>query len=407
MTVKSADWRSIFDPFARELISSPYPQYERLRSTEPIHWSPPLRSWVLTRMEDIRAVLDDTRFVAVETSKVLSDLASRSGRDYDAIICALKAVLFFKDGPAHRKDRRTISRIVNRTPLTQLEPVIDQFAADLASKFSAGTDFDIISEYADPLPQYVMAHILGLPQADVPVLGELLADFTLTFDIASLDVYDRLNRKVLAALSLIRLRIEEALKADPESPLAFIYSQTSDADRLQGAAAIALFAYRVGAETTTGLIGLSIYTLLCRPDLYRAVQTDRSIIPAYVAEVLRLESNVQRVVRICNKARVFRDTTINEGDRVLLLIGAANRDPDSYSNPNDLRMRRSEEADLVFGSGHHFCIGASLARLEGRIALERFSQLPQVELAGQGDWYDGRSIRRLVKLPVRNVINRG
>ena len=398
-------WQNLFDPFSSRLIAWPYAQYDHLRNAEPVHWSPPLRAWVLTRMEDVQAVLNDDRFVAVETSQIVADLASRSGRNYDAIVRALSAILFFKDGPSHRKDRRTLSKIMNIIPLTQLEHVIANFASVLTSKLSERSEYDAIAEFADPLPQYVMAHILGVPLADVAVLSELLAELTLTFDLNTLDVYDHLNGKVSIALDLLKSRIEVAIVEKAESPLSLIYGGTSGpiGERLESAAATALFAYRVGAETTIGLIGLLIYTLLQRQDLYRALSDDSSLAPALVSEVLRLESNVQRVVRICQRPRLIGGTTIREGDRVLLLLGAANRDPFAFADPSALNLHRGSVTDVVFGSGHHFCLGASLARMEGRIALEHFVRLPRIELAGDEEWYAARSIRRLTSMPVRVI----
>src|SRR5476651_1000673 len=155
-------WEQLFDPFDEELIRSPYSQYNRLRSTDPVYWSPPLRCWVLTRMEDIQKVLNDDNYLAIDVAKSVADLARRAGRNYDPLIRVLDAIVFFRNGDRHRKGRRTVSKIMNRTPLSQLRPVIERFASLLASKLSKLSDYDVISEFADPLPQYVMAHILGL-----------------------------------------------------------------------------------------------------------------------------------------------------------------------------------------------------------------------------------------------------
>jgi cytochrome P450 len=112
---------------------------------------------------------------------------------------------------------------------------------------------------------------------------------------------------------------------------------------------------------------------------------------------------VQRSVRLCQEDRVIGGKTIRAGERLLLLLGAANRDPAAFAAPDDLKVDRGGPPDLVFGAGHHFCLGASLARLEGRIALEHFVRLPPIELAGEESWYPGRSIRRLTRLPVKVV----
>lgn len=396
-------WKDLFDPFDEELVVAPYSQYHRLRSEDPVHWSPPIRAWVLTRMEDIRAVLNDSNFVALEPSKILADLARRAGRNYDPMVRVLDAALFFNEGARHRQDRKTISKIMNHTKLSQLEPVINDLASSLASKLSGLSEYDAIAEFADPLPQYVMAQILGLPVVDVPVLSELLAQLTLIFDPTTLDVYDTVNRKVGTALDLLKSRIAEAAGSTEESGLSILYGGTSgtETQRLADAAATALFAYRVGSETTTGLIGLLIRTLIRQPRLRQMAREKPSLVPTIVSEVLRLESNVQRPVRIGRVARVIGGKTIQPGERVMLLLGAANRDPAAFPEPDDLRVDRRALPDVAFGEGHHFCLGASLARLEGRIALEQFLRLPPIEQAGHEKWYPGRAIRRLIRLPVR------
>jgi hypothetical protein len=356
-------------------------------------------------MEDIQAVLNDTDFMAVEPSRIVADFARRAGRNYDPTISVLAATLFFKEGDRHRHDRRTIARIVNGKMLSQLGPVIKDFAASLSSKLPGLSEYDAIEEFADPLPQLVMAHILDLPLSDVPILGELLAQLTLVFDMPTLDLYDNVNRKVIVALDLLKERIAEANRGSAETALSMIYDATSgsESERLADAAALALFAYRVGAETTIGLIGLLIRTLIDKPGLHLMVREKPLLASTIVSEVLRLESNVQRSMRISRATRVIGGKTIAAGERLMLLLGAANRDPAAFAEPDDLNLAGRNVPDVVFGGGHHFCLGASLARLEGRIALEQFVQLPPVEQAGEERWYPGRSIRRLTRLPVRVI----
>jgi Cytochrome P450 len=163
----------------------------------------------------------------------------------------------------------------------------------------------------------------------------------------------------------------------------------------------ALFTYRVGAETTTGMIGLIVRTLIQQPWLQQKIRESPSLGPAIVSEVLRLESNVQRLLRVTREARIIGGRTIQPGERLLLLLGAANRDPDAFVEPDILCLNRREAPDLVFGAGNHFCLGASLARLEGEVALTQILRLPPIVQAGDEEWYSGRTIRRLIRLPVR------
>lgn len=397
--------KHFFDPFDEGLISSPYHTYDRLLSEEPVHWCAPMRCWVLTRIEDIQAVLNDSNFMAAEPSKTIVELARRAGRNYDPTISVLAATLFFQDGDRHRRDRRTIAKIMNRKMLSQLEPVIKDFAGSLSSKLLGRSEYDVIEEFADPLPQLVMAHILDLPLSDVPILSELLARLTLIFDMTTMDVLDRVNRNVTVALDLLKGRIVKAKEGSTETALSIIYEATSgsETERLTNAAALTLFAYRVGAETTIGLVGFLIRTLIKRPALRQMVRENLALASTIVSEVLRLESNVQRSVRVARTTRAVGGQTIAAGERLMLLLGAANRDPAAFAEPDTLSLVERNVPDVVFGDGSHFCLGASLARLEGRIALEQFVQLPAVEPAGEESWFPGRVIRRLTRLPVRVI----
>jgi len=281
--------------------------------------------------------------------------------------------------------------------------VIERFAALLASKLSTLSDYDVIAEFADPLPQYVMAHILGLPLSDAAVLNELLARLTLVFDPVTLQICDEANHKVGEAIELLETRIVEANANSVESGLSIIYGGTegSQTERLVEAAAIALFSFRVGSETTTGLIGLLVRALIQQPWLQQRTRENPTVGPVIVSEVLRLESNVQRLLRVSREARIIGGRKIQPGERLLLLLGAANRDPEAFVEPDTLCLNRREAPDLVFGAGNHFCLGASLARLEGEVALTQILRLPPIVQAGVEEWYLGRSIRRLIRLPVR------
>lgn len=401
--------KDFFDPFDEDLIVEPYSRYHRLRSEDPVHWSPLLRVWVLSRMEDVKNVLNDRNFEAIEAAKYISELARRAGRNYSSLIRVLDATPFYKEGPVHQQTRRTISKITTRVPLSEMKSIINDIATSLSAKLSTVLEYDAIAEFAEPLPHYVMAHILGLQKPDVRTLNEMLTQLTLMLDGCTLDVYDKINAKAGIALDLLQSRIAEAVNSNAENGLSGIYMGTSgsESQRLADAAATVLFIYRVGAETTMALIGFLIRALIELPWLRQTIRDNPAFAQTAVSEVLRLESMVQRALRVCTQARVIGGKTIQPGDRVLLLLGSANRDPAAFATPNDLNIKPQAKSHVAFGEGHHYCVGAALAQLEGRIALEHLVKLPPIERAGDEKWYAGRSIRRLTYLPVRVVQNLG
>lgn len=398
----AADAGLRFNPLDPRLISNPYTAYDQLRSTEPVHWNELLKVWVLTGYEDVRSVLSDPAFRSIESGDIVNEIARRVGRDWSNLSYVLDSILFFKEGPIHERDRRTIAKVVNRHRLSDLDPTIVDMARKLAEPLHHRQSFDMLAEFAEILPQQVMALILDLPMEDVPTLARSLGELTLVFDAASIDTYDRANTEVTKALALISERIENAA---PDSNLRIVYDGCSgdDAEKLRQAAAIVLWVYRVGAETTIGLLGLMAKALIDQPELRDALLADRSLIDTVVSEQLRLEATVQRVGRLALEPRRLSGVDIAAGDRLLVCIGAANRDPAAFRPADRVGTELKQPPDLAFGAGKHFCLGASLARLEGRIALAALLDLPKLELAGDPVWFGGRTIRRLSGLPVRRA----
>lgn len=390
-----------FDPFSPTLITDPFPQYHALRVEEPISWNTTFQAWVMTRMADVHAVLADPSFQAIETGAILGEIAKRTNRDFSTLTDFLDAALFFKNGPEHQRDRRTLAKIMNRHKLSHLRTHLQEMAQELVDRLANQASYDAVTAFADPFPQMVMAYIIGLPPEDVPILSELLAELTLVFDPAALATLDAINIKATKAFDLLMARIAAA---PPGSGLRIIYEAIDEGDeqaRLRGAAATALFTLRVGAETTIGLLGLLIREIVDHPELRDRIAGDAEASSRLVAEVLRLQSNVQRAGRVATERREIDGKTIEPGERLLLLMGAANRDPVVFPDPDQVRLDDDRAEDVAFGVGAHFCLGASLARLEGEITVAIFSAMPPLERAGDDVWYTGRTIRRLTSLPVR------
>jgi cytochrome P450 len=347
--------------------------------------------------------LTSPAFSAVRTADIVKEVARRAGRDYRSLTRFLDAALFFKTGTEHLRDRRTLAAVMNRISLTDLEPTVREMARALAAPLASGGDIDAVAALADPLPQKVMALILDIPGEDVPVLGKILAELTLVFDPCSLSVYDRVSACAVEALDLLANRIEKAASHSPSSPLAMILREAAGdghREKLENAAATALFMYRVGAETTIGLLGALIRAIIDRPEVRSGLQ-EKICVDRFVGELLRTESNVQRVARVARHDCTVADVQIKAGQRLLLLVGAANRDPAIFCAPDEIETTQKRSAHLAFGAGDHYCLGAALAQMEARVVLETLLDMRPLERAGDELWYPGRTVRRLISLPVR------
>jgi cytochrome P450 len=395
---------SHFSAFATFDIDNPYPAYERLRASEPIYWDAVLKTWVLTRQDDVAAVLADKKFEPVRVDKRIGVFGQRTGKDYSFLERALRSILFFKSGLDHRHDRRLLARVYGRISLAELETIVEGFADSLIEELAATDAFDAINDYARILPCRVMSKLVGLPDPEGFLVMSYMNDFMRTLDISSPSYYAAMDRQSKALQQHLAPLIADAAKNRRDSPLALIYEETpleGEAKLLEAAALIA-FAFVVGAETTMALIGSCVLTLLRQPEVYEQGRQDPSLATRIVAEVTRLESPVQRTIRVAGVDRMIGGRQIRAGDPVVLLLGAANRDPAIFVDPGAVRLDRNPRENVAFGGGLHTCLGIGIARIEARIALEKFLTLPRVVRADEKDhWQPTRTLRRLTSLPVR------
>ena len=392
-----------FDPFASGYNEDPYPHYTRLRTAEPVYWDPLLRAWILTRMTEVTEVLTDETFHVFDIGKPISEMARLAGKDFRHLVRAVDAMTFLRNGDDHRAARRALGLAIARVPFRELEPMIEQMAGTLAADLSRRRGFDAARDFADVLPMRVMTHVLGLPESDGDLLREVGEDIVRTFDIVSLGVYQELDRKAEIALKHLCKRVEAALAAGRESGVTVLYEEGTSAadDKVMATAALILFANAVGSVTTSSLLGFAIDMLLERPDLYARARGDVSLAEDVVAEAGRLQSPVQRALRVATEDRVIGGKSIEKGQRLILFVGAANRDPETFSEPDAARVPRNEGRDLVFGAGRHVCLGMNLAKIESRVTLKHFLGLPFLERDGPSVFRPSVTIRRLASVPVK------
>jgi cytochrome P450 len=392
-----------FDPFARGLVADPYPHYERLRAAEPVYWDPLLRAWVLTRMAEVSEVLDDEGFLAYDIGEPIAEMGRLAGKDFSHLIRTIGAMTFFRNGDDHRAARRAVSRALLRVPFRDLEPMIDKLAAELVADLSRRRSFDAVKDFAAVLPSRVMAHIIGVPECDRRLLQEVGDDVTRALDIVSLGVYTDVDRKAEAALKHLSKRVEEAVASGQESGVTILYEEGAGAgeDKLMATAALIMFAFAVGSVTTSSLIAFAFDLLLAHPDIYKAARDDISLAAAVAAEAGRFQSPVQRSLRVATEDRLVGGKAIKRGQKLILLLGAANRDPAAFTEPESARVPRDDGRDLTFGSGRHICVGMNLARIESRVALTHFLSMPPLERDGPPVFRPAATIRQLASLPVR------
>ena len=385
-----------FDPGDADVRADPYPAYRRMLAGPNLHYSRRRALWYVVRHEDVRA--------AARAHDSLS--SAESVAPYRAHIPMMLTI----DRPEHSRLRKLVSHDFTRDAIGRRRPVVERLATEAVDDMLARPECDAVELLASPLPVAVIAHLLGVPESDLPEFRDWSDNIVKSFALGpSLVSAVRDSADVLG--SSIKLHAYfaeqfERLRAQPGDDVLSGLIAASDegsltADELFWFALMLLIA---GNETTTNLLGLMMLRFAEQPDQYTRVREDPSLVPSAVEEALRHGSPIQGLYRTAVADYRVGDAFIPAGGRVLLLYGAANRDPRKYPNPDAFDVTRNPTDHVAFGSGIHFCLGAHLARLEGQVVLEELiRRVERIELTGEARSNENPSVRGLARLPVRLV----
>lgn len=368
--------------FGPEMVADPYPVYRELRETDPVHWHEPFGAWLLTRYDDVNSVLHDPRFSAERTRKMRS---MAGGAGLDTFFNFLSSRMIFADPPRHTRLRGLVSKAFTPHAIEAMRPHIQSLVEDFLKPGEKNGRLEIIDDLAYPLPVTVILEMLGLPVADRERLKHWSDEFFLYFAKDPSQVkpeeYQRAMNAVTAEIEYFRAAVARLHGHPGENLLSAMLHAEEAGDRLTEEE---LFAntnllLTAGHETTTSLIGNGTRALLLFPDQLEKLRRDPSLLPGAVEEFLRFDSPVQFTHRLAGEDVVLRGQTIRKGQFVYLLLGAANRDPARFQDPDKLDISRRDNHHVAFGQGWHYCLGAPLARLEGQIAfatlLRKFPRL--------------------------------
>ncbi len=384
--------------------ADPYPRYAGLRAQAPVHRSG-FGFWALTRYDDCQYVLRHPK-VGKDFSGAASALGlSDAQRDEQARFREDRSNMLVTDPPDHTRLRGLASRAFTPRTVETLRPGVVAMVDELIDAFRAG-EVDVMQALAFPLPVTVIGEMLGVPAEDREQLRPLVRAVTAVLELV-------VTPEALSAATAANATLERYFadlvaerRARPQDDLLTRLIQAEDeGDKLSEpelvSTAILLFA--AGFETTTNLIGNAVLGLLRHPDQLDRLRADRALVKPAVEEILRYDSPVQIAVRTAYEDMDVGGRRVEAGSTVLALLGAANRDPARYTDPDRLDVGRSEGAPISFGSGIHFCLGAALARLEGQVVLDRLlERFRSIELVdGDPVHRDSLTLRGLVALPVR------
>jgi cytochrome P450 len=379
-----------YNPFDPAVLADPYPHYAPLRADDPVHWLDSLGTYVITRYDDVVALLRQPNLFS--SAKGMGDLLSLAfGSDKGAGkarltgASAVSRSLIASDPPVHTDLRRLVSRAFTPRAIAELEPRIRQIAEELVDGLVERGEGDFVADLAYPLPVIVIAELLGIPperRSDFKRWSDaIVSAFTLSADAATtrtqaLEMIDYFieivaQRKAKPGSDMISILVTRG--ADGEDALTL--------DELVGFSTLLLVA---GNETTTNLLGNSMRILFERPDVLARVREDHSFLPQMLEEVLRFDAPVQCLFRATTEPTELSGVELPAGVRVMPVFGSANRDDRRFPDAQRFDLNRRPADHVGFGQGVHLCLGAPLARLEARIAMETlFNAAGTIELAGE------------------------
>jgi cytochrome P450 len=367
------------------MLANPYPFYARLRSHDPVHWADQVGAWVLTRYADVMAVLRSPNASAERTAVVKRQM----GPEFEQMFEFRSNSMLNADAPRHTRLRLLVYKAFTPRTVEEQAPFIRDFVGQTFAAAKARGRMDVIAELAFPLPATVIAEMLGVPAADRDRFKKWSDDSTAVVGNVPSNLSPEILRNSLVAteelLAYFRAIIAERRTEPRDDLISALVKAHEQEDRLSEDELLAnsLLLLNAGHETTTNLIGNGILALLRHPDQFMRLRDDPALIPTAVEELLRYDSPVQFTSRVLKGDMEVGGKMLRAGQFVLLLLGAANRDPDQFPEPDRLDIGRPDNKHLAFGHGAHFCLGAPLARLEGRLVFEALLQrVPDMRLDG-------------------------
>ncbi len=400
-----------YDPRQPAVIADPYPVFARLRAAAPVYRSEVLGGWVVTRFADVKAALNDPRLSADRITPFLHHM-DRSGRPVPMLARIVGNWAVFTDPPRHARLRGLMNKAFTARAVARLAPSVTAIVDALIDALAGRDRIDLIADFATPLPVTVIADMIGVPAADHG-LFKTWSDELATFVGSALrtaDKYDRAERAAGEMADYFRAAIAERRRAPGDDILSALIAAEESGDvlgedELIACCVLLLFA---GHETTANLIGNGIHALVRHGGELARLRRTPDLAESAVEEVLRYDGPTQAMTRIVREDIVLADVPIAAGDRVFLMINAANRDGAVFADPDRLDIARAPNPHIAFGYGIHFCLGAPLARLEGRIALPALvNRLHGLALADDPpQWLDSLVFRGMHTLPltVREVV---
>lgn len=367
----------VYNPYAFALHDDPYETYRRLRDEEPAYWNDDLRFWVLSRFDDVLEAFRDH-----ETYSSAGGVALEARRPIGTVDAAFQQMIDL-DPPDHTAFRSIVSRVFTGRRVSAMEDEVRRIVDGYIDAVVETGACDLVADITGPFPMDVISAVLGIPEPDRAVLRES-ADKILIREDGSMAIPAAALDGMFELLGYFATDLETRRAGDRTGLITDLLDAEVDGRKLseQELLGFAVLFVIAGHETTTKLVANAVELLARHPHQRDALVRDPALTPGAVEEVLRFHNSTQYMHRTLTRDVELHGKVMGEGDSVLLLIGAANHDEREFGPAaSRFDITRTPDRHLAFGYGAHFCLGAALARLEARIALERIhARLPDYDV---------------------------
>ena len=385
-------------------LADPYAVYREIRAAAAAGES---TGRFLFRYEDVRETVYDRELSSDRVSAILRPLPGEARTGAALLERTMRDIIVFTDQPDHRRLRRLLTAAFTPRMVEQAKPMIARVADRLLDELAADDVFDVHSRVTYPLPAMVVGELLGIPEADRAVFQSWALDLVFVVGSGRItpELAERATRSMADMRALMARLVDERRRDPGPDLLSAMIAAADDGDRLTADElyANALFLMTAGHETATNMLSNGILALLRHPDQLELLRDEPAMFGTAIEEMLRYDGPVQIAARIADRDRELRGLALNQGDAVIVMLGAANRDPDVFADPDTFDITRSPNPHVAFSHGMHFCLGATLARAEAHILLSRLlDRFPKLRLADEHvEWQPTLDFRGPNRLLVR------
>jgi len=395
--------------FSDEILQDPYPTYARLHEEGPLHYLDVGNKWAVWSIfshAECASIAKDPRLSAKRAKQMLLPLPLSRQSEFGELARMLSLWLIFMDPPEHTRLRKLLNKGFSAAAVEGLRPQVEVIVDQMLKPLQYGAEVDLMREFANPMPVRIILEMLGIPQE----LRDTFVDWSRAIAVfrgnpnRTVEEARAAQDALIELTEFFRTTVAERRRNKGNDLISLLIDIEEEGEvlteeELYAQCIALLFA---GHETTRNLIGNGMYTLLRNPREIAELREKPEMIRSAVEELLRYESPVQFTARVLKEDIEVCGQQLRKGWTVLCMLGAANRDPKQFREPNELDLKRLNNQHLAFSAGLHFCIGAQLARLEGQIALRALVQrFPKMKLAGpRPEWASTFGFRGLKSLAV-------